>query len=113
MKRLLFLSVAPLMLCLVFAQAQIKQGKSRPLKTRHLMSGVVGPNCGALGKALQGAGPAFLFLDGEDHQLLLPELFHQGLPRGDLQRPVAGLPGFIFDGVGKSRHRCVLAILPQ
>jgi hypothetical protein len=38
--------------------AQVKQGKTRPLKTAHLMSGLIGPNCSALGKELQGDGPA-------------------------------------------------------
>ncbi len=40
------------------SDAQIKAGKSRPLKTKHLMSAVVVTNCGALRKALDGAGPA-------------------------------------------------------
>lgn len=37
--------------------AQVKKGKERPLKTRHLMAGLVAPNNTALGKALQGDGP--------------------------------------------------------
>ena len=37
--------------------AQVKQGKTRPLKTSHLMKGVVGASCGALKKGLD-AGPA-------------------------------------------------------
>lgn len=37
--------------------AQVKQGKARPLKTKHLMSGLVAPNCGSLKKALD-EGPA-------------------------------------------------------
>lgn len=36
--------------------AQVKQGKTRPLKTSHLMKGVVGASCGALKKGLD-AGP--------------------------------------------------------
>jgi hypothetical protein len=39
------------------AAGQIKQGKTRPLKTSQLMGGLVGPNCGALKKGLD-AGPA-------------------------------------------------------
>lgn len=37
--------------------AQVKQGKSRPAKTKHLMKGLVAANCGALKKGLD-AGPA-------------------------------------------------------
>ncbi len=36
---------------------QVKQGKERPLKTHHLMEGLVAPNCGALKKDLE-AGPS-------------------------------------------------------
>ena len=35
--------------------AQIKKGKTRPLSTKHLMGGSIGPNCSALGKALATA----------------------------------------------------------
>ena len=38
--------------------AQVKKGKTRPMTTRQLMGGLVGPQCTALGKELQGAGPA-------------------------------------------------------
>jgi hypothetical protein len=38
--------------------AQVKQGKTRPLKTKQLMGAVVRPNCAALGEALKGSGPA-------------------------------------------------------
>ncbi len=36
---------------------QVKQGTTRPLLTKQLMGGLVGANCGALGKGLK-AGPA-------------------------------------------------------
>lgn len=39
------------------AAGQIHQGKTRPLKTEHLMEGLVAPNCGGLKKDLE-AGPA-------------------------------------------------------
>ena len=45
-------------LALVFAldgTAQVKQGKSRPAKTKQLMKGLVGANCGALGESLKAA----------------------------------------------------------
>lgn len=38
--------------------AQVKQGKTRPLKTKQLMAALVRPNCAAVGDALKGAGPA-------------------------------------------------------
>jgi cytochrome c556 len=37
--------------------AQVKKGKSRPLTTKQMMGGHIGPTCTALGKELQ-AGPA-------------------------------------------------------
>lgn len=40
------------------SQAQVKQGKTRPLTTKQLMGGLVGPQCKELGAMLQGAGPA-------------------------------------------------------
>ena len=61
MKRLIVCAIAVSSLGLLLtAQSwgQVKQGKSRPLKTKHLMAGVVQPNCGALGKALQAGAPA-------------------------------------------------------
>lgn len=61
MKRLIVCAIAVSSLgMLLTAQSfgQVKQGKSRPLKTKHLMAGVVLPNCGALGKAVQAAAPA-------------------------------------------------------
>lgn len=38
--------------------AQVKQGKSRPLTTKNMMSGLVKPQYVALNTALQGSGPA-------------------------------------------------------
>lgn len=35
------------------ASAQIKKGKTRPLTTKQLMGGLVGPNCGGIGEALK------------------------------------------------------------
>ncbi len=35
--------------------AQVKQGKTRPAKTGHLMKGIVKPNCDALKKGLEAA----------------------------------------------------------
>jgi hypothetical protein len=35
------------------SNAQIKKGKSRPALTKHLMSGLVKPNCAGLGDALK------------------------------------------------------------
>ena len=37
------------------AAAQIKKGKTRPLTTKQLMSGLVKPQCGGLGEALKTA----------------------------------------------------------
>lgn len=39
------------------ASAQVTKGKSRPAATKHLMKGIVFPNCAALGKALKDKGP--------------------------------------------------------
>ena len=39
------------------SNAQVKQGKTRLMKTAYLMKGVVKPNCGAIKKGLE-AGPA-------------------------------------------------------
>lgn len=61
MKRLIISAVAVASLGLLLtAQSwgQVKQGKSRPLKTKHLMAGVVLANCGALGKAVNAGAPA-------------------------------------------------------
>ena len=41
----------------VVAFAQVKQGKTRPMKTKHLMKGLNGPCCGGIGEGLK-AGPA-------------------------------------------------------
>jgi cytochrome c556 len=38
--------------------AQVKKGKSRPMTTKQLMGGLVGPATKDLGKDLQGTGPA-------------------------------------------------------
>jgi len=40
-----------------YVAGQVEQGKERPLKTHHLMEGLVAPNCGALKKDLD-AGPS-------------------------------------------------------
>jgi cytochrome c556 len=37
------------------ATAQVKQGKTRPARTSHLMKGVIKPNCDALKKAIEAA----------------------------------------------------------
>jgi len=42
----------------VATNAQIKKGKSRPALTKHLMSGLVRPNCAGLGDALKQPAPA-------------------------------------------------------
>lgn len=38
--------------------AQVKKGKTRPLTTKRMMSGLIGPQTGVLRQGLQGAGPA-------------------------------------------------------
>ena len=40
------------------SDAQIKKGKTRPLTTKRMMSGLIGPHIGTLRAGLQGAGPA-------------------------------------------------------
>ena len=64
MKRFSILSlacVATAMLTVVLVNGpvigQVKKGTTRPLLTKQLMGGLVGSNCGALGKGLK-AGPA-------------------------------------------------------
>ena len=55
MKRfpVLGLSLAIVMTSVLMASAQVKQGKTRPAKTKQLMKGLVGANCGALAEALK------------------------------------------------------------
>lgn len=56
MKRLLIVAVPVLavtLLLAVGATGQVKKGKTRPLTTKQLMSGLVKPNCGGLGGALK------------------------------------------------------------
>ncbi len=56
MKKLVLVSATTFTLAFaLLAGAQVKKGKERPLRTKSLMSGVVGPNCGALGKAVSTA----------------------------------------------------------
>jgi hypothetical protein len=62
MKRLLFatIGVSAVLAAAVWTanlSAQVTHGKTRPLKTKQLMKGLVAANCGALKKALD-AGPA-------------------------------------------------------
>src|SRR5262245_16371580 len=52
-----FVVLCVLLLAFGLAQAQIKKGKSRPMKTAQCMKGVMKPNCDALKKGLE-AGPA-------------------------------------------------------
>ena len=56
MKRLLIAAVPMLAVTLILTlgvKAQVKQGKTRPLKTKQLMGGLVRPNCAGLGEALK------------------------------------------------------------
>lgn len=56
MKKLVFVSAMSFTLAYaLLAGAQVKKGKERPLKTKSLMAGLVFPNCGALGKAINTA----------------------------------------------------------
>lgn len=57
MKKLAYLtSIAALMTVLVVGvEAQVKKGKTRPLTTKQLMSGLVKPNCGGIGEGLKEA----------------------------------------------------------
>jgi cytochrome c556 len=45
--------VAVVSLGALAVQAQVKQGKTRPIKTKQLMKGLVAANCGAIGEALK------------------------------------------------------------
>ena len=57
-KRMIVLvALAAVGLLSLTAAAQVKQGKTRLLKTKQLMKGLVVTNCGAIGEALK-AGPA-------------------------------------------------------
>lgn len=57
MKRFLSLTLVLGLITVVSmgAAAQIKKGKTRPLTTKQLMSGLVKPQCGDLGEALKTA----------------------------------------------------------
>lgn len=55
-KRLSFAVVMGLTAVLTInATAQVKKGKTRALTTKHMMSGLVKPNCAGLGEALKTA----------------------------------------------------------
>lgn len=63
MKRQLIAAVSAVALVGVLALAtqgvaQVKQGKTRALTTKHMMSGLIKPQFVALNTALQGSGPA-------------------------------------------------------
>ncbi len=51
------ITILAMILVTVPVTGQVKQGTTRPLKTKQLMAGLNGPNCSALGKGLK-AGPA-------------------------------------------------------
>lgn len=56
MKRLVIAVVPVLAVTLLLTMgvtAQVKKGKTRPLKTKQLMGGLVRPNCAGLGEALK------------------------------------------------------------
>lgn len=55
MKRIvsIIVSLCVVMAVVMQATAQVKQGKTRPAKTKQLMKGLVAANCGALGEALK------------------------------------------------------------
>lgn len=55
MKKLLGAGVALAVLAMfsVASVAQVKQGKTRPLQTKQLMSGLVKPNCAGIGEGLK------------------------------------------------------------
>jgi hypothetical protein len=59
MKKFLFLALPLLAAAMLSftAMAQVKKGKTRPLETKQLMSGLVFPNCKGLGAGLK-KGPA-------------------------------------------------------
>jgi cytochrome c556 len=54
--------------------AQVKQGKSRPVKTAQLMRGVMKPNCQALKKGLDGNPSEEAWSELADNAALLNEL---------------------------------------
>jgi hypothetical protein len=56
-RTLVVLTLAALCLYSLSAIAQVQQGKTRLLKTKQLMKGLVAANCGAIGEGLK-AGPA-------------------------------------------------------
>jgi hypothetical protein len=60
----LTLVVAAVCLFSLSAMAQVQQGKTRLLKTKQLMKGLVAANCGALGEALKTAGDKETDWDG-------------------------------------------------
>lgn len=53
---LVLIVLASVGFCSLSAVAQVKQGKTRVLKTSQLMKGLIGPNCGGIGEELK-AGP--------------------------------------------------------
>lgn len=53
-----FVALIAMAALVIQTDAQIKKGKERPLQTKHLMSGLIGPQCTALGKSFEGDGPA-------------------------------------------------------
>lgn len=52
------LALAGVLVLATQGDAQIKKGKTRPLTTKRMMSGLVGPHTVALRNGLQGSGPA-------------------------------------------------------
>ena len=76
------------------AMAQVKKGKTRPLTTKQLMAGSVGPHYTALGKALQAEGPADdkAWADAQTAAALLNESTYTLMEDGrcpDATRPTA------------------------
>lgn len=57
MKRIVSVAVVCSLAAVLSVQAiaQVKQGKTRPAKTKQIMKGLVAANCGALGEALKSA----------------------------------------------------------
>ncbi len=52
------LAVSGVLVLATQGDAQIKKGKSRPLTTKRMMSGFIGPQVGVLRSGLTGSGPA-------------------------------------------------------
>jgi len=55
LKKTILLIVAGILVTAGIALAQVKQGKTRPARTSHLMKGAIKPNCDALKKATEVA----------------------------------------------------------